>query len=199
MLNETKNKVVVIFLLFIVLSVFLVRNHYQQKRQEVLLEVYGIEIDFIKVENNGLMVPDLEIRTYSDAALINIPLLISNSGGRAVQLDEVLFDISLAGASTSERKIMGLIVPSNPRELLLEDVEVRTKILDEILTKIEFAEIENANLVLGIDVYIRYPYKIMDREIFRPEIKLTRIEGDISLLRLMGGKSKEDAAKEFVF
>lgn len=199
MLNETKNKVVVIFLLFIVLSVFLVWDHYQQRRQEVLLEVHGIEIDFIKVAKNSLMVPDLEIRTYSDAALIDIPLLISNSGGRAVQLDEVLFDISLAGASASERKIMGLIVPTNPRELLLEDVEVRTKILDEILTKIEFAEIENANLVLGIDVYIRYPYKIMDREIFRPEIKLTRIEGDISLLRLMGGKSKEDAAKEFVF
>ncbi|MFQ5816282.1 MAG: hypothetical protein ACE5G7_07285 [Candidatus Hydrothermarchaeaceae archaeon] len=200
MFKGTKLKLVVIALsLFGLLSV-ISYYHYQQQRQEVLDGVGGIEFGFKNVVRSGLVTPDLVIRGYRDAVLLNIPLSIANPGGKAVQLEEVILEVSIARRPIEERKIMGLRIPARTdEELLLEDIEMRTEVLDEILTTMDLADPEKATLTLAIDVYVRYPYEIMNTEITRPKIKLARIEGDVFLLSIMGGKTQEEAASEFVF
>lgn len=200
MFKGTKLKLVVIALFLFGLMAFFSYDHYRQQRQAAIREVGDIEFGFKKAVKSGLVTPDLAIRVYTDAVLLNIPLSITNPRGKAVQLEEIVLDISMAGRPVEKRDIMGLRIPAGTdEELLLEDIEMRTEVLDEILSTMDFTDPEKATLTLAIDVYVSYPYEIMNREITRPKIKLTRIEGDVLLFSMMGGKTQEEAAMEFAF
>ncbi|MEE8168608.1 MAG: hypothetical protein V3T58_07030 [Candidatus Hydrothermarchaeales archaeon] len=188
-----------VILLFSAIMVFSY-TQYQGQRQAFLETRAGdLNFEFKKTQVQDSEMPDIKIFWYTDAVLMDIPILITNPRGRVVKLEDADFEIFIWGKLIERRRIKGLEIARN-KTLLLEDIKIESDDFDWILAQAGAAaeRPEDATIALRIDVYSYYPVKIGDIKLVRSKIGPTRIEGDVYVRFLMGGKTIDEAARQFV-
>jgi len=188
-------------LLFIL--VFLVVGYFQyiEQKNDFLKKIDGVHFEFDEtlLGDSGTLEP--MIKSYSDATMVTIPLRIDNTKNEEVFLEKVVFKIYIVGNLLEERIVEELIIPSKgSKALSLDDVKISGEKFDTILlgANADVDHPEDATLELAVEVYIFYPLELGPIRIDRFSIQHVRLEGDIHIRSLMGGRTKEEAAVEFL-
>ncbi len=174
---------------------------YNEQREDVLMRIDDIGFEFGGgvLGDEGIL--DLRIKGYSDVMFVTIPLRVDNPGDADLYLERVGFRMSLAGVPLEERVIEDLEVPAGgSKTLTLKDVRITAEKLDDILprARMDAARPEDATMRLAVEVYVSYPFELGPLRTLRPKIRHARLGGDVYLRSIMGGKTKEEAAKEFL-
>ncbi len=187
-------------LLFIL--VFLVIGYFQytEQKNDFLKKIDGVHFEFDEtvLGDSGILEP--MIKSYSDATMVTIPLRIDNGQNEEVFLEKVVFKSYIVGNLLEERIVEDFNIPSKgSRALILDDVKISGEKFDNILlgANADVEAPEDATLELAVEVYIFYPLELGPLRIDRFSIPHVRLEGDIHIRSIMGGRTKEEAAVEF--
>ncbi len=195
-------KSIKLILPLLLILVFLVMGYSQftMQRDDFLKKIDGVHFEFDEtvMGDSGILEPT--IRGYSDATMITIPLRIDNTKNEEIPLEKVIFKIYIVGSPLEERVVEDLnIPPKGSKAVTLDDVKISAEKFDDILlgANADVDHPEDATLQLAVEVYIFYPIELGLFRTNRFNIQHLRLEGDIYVRSIFGGRTKEEAAMEF--
>lgn len=172
---------------------------YAYREYRAQQNAYTAHFDALEFEYaNGTIT---SIRRYLERFLFDIPIKATNNAEQPILIDEARLEIFLGSRLIEQRELKSLTVPPrSSSEVLLKDITLKTELLDAAIleAKIDKEKPEGAKLILTTKIYPVYQFKLLGREIFGLKIEPVVITKQISLLMLMGGKTQEESAKEFV-
>lgn len=155
--------------------------------------------EYIKALELELSTDNITIKRYLDRFLLGFALTAKNKADETITINRAMAEIFLESRLVEKRELKSLTIFPGSREVLLNDVTLKTELLDAAIleAKIDKQKPEEAKLALTIKIYPIYQFKLARREVAELHIEPIVISDNISLLMLMGGKTQEESAKEF--
>ncbi len=175
-------------------------SQFTMQRDDFLKKIDGVHFEFDEtvMGDSGILEPT--IRGYSDATMITIPLRIDNTKNEEVFLEKVVFKIYIVGIPLEERAVEDLNIPSKGSKVVtLDEVKISAEKFNDILlgANADVDHPEDATLQLAVEVNIFYPVELRLLRTDRFNINHVRLEGDIYVRSIFGGRTQEEAAMEF--
>jgi len=147
---------------------------------------------------------NITIRRYLDRFLLDFALIANNRADEPAIIDKAVLEVLLEGKLVEKRELKSFVIASKSSiEIPVKDITLKTELLDaaiveKLRAKPEKEKPEEAKLALTTKIHPVYQFKLLGMEISELKIEPIVATREISLLMLMGGKSQEESAKEFV-
>jgi len=147
---------------------------------------------------------NMTIKRYLDRFLLDFALIANNGADEPVTINEAVLEVLLEGKLVEKRELKSFAIASKSSiEIPVKDITLKTELLDAAIVeklgaKPEKEKPEEAKLSLTAKIYPVYHFKLLGMQITELKTEPIVATRNISLLMLMGGKSQEESAKEFV-
>ncbi len=173
---------------------FFLQYRGEREAREIGLE--SLEVDFVVATFGDSELINTSVLRYTDATFLDLSINLFNRGGGEIYLRSPVLSLYLEGMPLAEKELNDQSIMAGSRETLtVKGLSFQTEVIDAAL-KGRTGTLEDVARLTGVLSY-EYDFVIADYAVLTYWLNST-FEGNISLIRIFGGKSQEEAVVDIL-